>query len=518
MKSNLHYRIGRLTFMFSLFSSVVFSQVTWTDVITDCGTTYDYSSSLAIQPDNKILQGGNTGSGPCIVRYNNPGYLDSTFGVGGKLFLPGLNGSDLNDIEFQGADKIVYGGSYNNGADVDFVLARFFDDGTTDSSFGTNGVFIKAIGSLNDYCNEIEFQSDGKIIAAGETNYLNGMGDVIQDVCLMRVDLNGAIDNNFGINGIITLPIGLARTHLNSMVIQPDDKILVGGEYFDSNFGFSDVYIARFNPNGTIDSNFGINGIVKTILNPYYDKIRSIALQSDGKIVVTGWSQINLSDPDFFLFRYNQDGSLDNTFGTNGFVRTDYGTDYAEGLIIQNDGRIVVSGYSQSHTEAIYKAVVLCYDNTGSLDPLFGTNGMIRIQLGQQDADVSAMCVDNNDQIVIGGTCRMASTDFDYTLIRLTSTPVGVENLQDNSFSAHLFPNPSADKINIIYTLEKNSKLSVFLIDGLGRVVQTFLNNEFRPAGNYSDGLEVMSNLPAGMYFIKIVSDENSKVIQWMKE
>jgi uncharacterized delta-60 repeat protein len=519
MHSKLKHKIARLTLIFSLFSSVVFSQVTWSEIVTDCGTNYDYSYTLEIQPDGKILQAGDSWGNPCIVRYNNPGNLDATFGTVGKLFLPwssGTNPAD-NDIEFQGADKIVYGGRYHNGTDRDFVLTRFFQDGSTDSSFGTNGVFIKAIRNLDDDCNEIEFQSDGKIIAAGETYYTSGAGVISQDIALMRIDLQGAIDSSFGTNGIVTAHIGLYRSTLNSMVIQDDDKILVAGEYFDTLNGFSDIYLARFGPDGAIDSNFGINGMIKTILNPYYDHASSIALQNNGKIVITGWSQTDLSNSDIIMIRYNEDGTLDNNFGTNGILR-DSMANSGEDLIIRPDGRIIAVGTGFDISTWTSQLTVLCYDSTGAIDPSFGTNGMIQIRMPLGDANGMAICIDNNDQIVIGGHYRTGSPGYDYMLIKLTSTSVGFENVLSNSLSANLFPNPSTDKINISYSLEKNSKLSIILLDNLGRIVQSFFNDEFRSAGYHSDVLEADNNLPAGLYYIKIVTEENVSAIKWVRE
>jgi len=98
---------------------------------------------------------------------------------------------------------------------------------------------------------------------------------------------------------------------------------------------------------GDLDSSFGTNGIVITHADSSWDDALSIAIQSDGKIVAAGYSSIGGTD-DFALARYNTDGTLDSSFGTNGVVVTIVGgsNDRAKSVVIQSDGKIVIAGYS----------------------------------------------------------------------------------------------------------------------------------------------------------------------------
>ncbi|MBL0071445.1 MAG: hypothetical protein IPP34_06375 [Bacteroidetes bacterium] len=136
--------------------------------------------------------------------------------------------------------------------------------------------------------------------------------------------------------------------------------------------------------NGTIDSTFGVNGVYRMTVAENDNELTSIALQSDGKIVVSGHIDNGLTtggqfDFDILVIRLNSDGTPDATFGTNGITITSNGiqnVDDAFGTIVSSTGDILVSGFS-TQPNFSYDAILLKYDTTGVLDPAFGIGGIV---------------------------------------------------------------------------------------------------------------------------------------------
>ncbi|MCX7811048.1 MAG: delta-60 repeat domain-containing protein [Leptospiraceae bacterium] len=205
----------------------------------------DQGQSLAIQPDGKILLGGQCSNGSnndfCIARFNSDGTLDTTFGTSGKVIQPiGLSHDYGFSLAIQPDGKILLGGYCNNGIDNDFCIARFNSDGNLNTSFGSpNGYIIQPIGSSYDYGVSLAIQPDGKILLGGYCS--NGLGN---GFCIARFNSDGTLDTTFGTSGKVIQPIGSFADNGQSLAIQPDGKILLGG--YCSNGSNGDFCIARF--------------------------------------------------------------------------------------------------------------------------------------------------------------------------------------------------------------------------------------------------------------------------------
>ena len=129
---------------------------------------------------------------------------------------------------------------------------------------------------------------------------------------------------------------------------------------------------------GSLDASFGTAGKVITSINTGSDKAYGVALQSDGKIVVAGVTTSPTTGNDFVCVRYNSDGTLDTTFGTGGIVTTDVqigSDDVARSLAIQSDGKIILGGYSDDGNQK--KAALVRYNTDGTIDSSFGTTGKV---------------------------------------------------------------------------------------------------------------------------------------------
>lgn len=410
---------AKLILFFVLLASNIFCQTNTIKFLTDLGTNYDYSYSIELQSDGKVIQAGDAWGTPCMIRFNLDGILDHTFGTGGKVFAPwscGSNPSD-NDIVCQPDGKIILGTSYFNGNDEDFIVARYNSDGTLDNSFGAGGKVITPIGLYNDICNAIAIQSDGKILAAGGTNNASA-SNYKYDFALVRYSINGEIDTTFGTNGVVITNIGLENNIAYSMVVQPDDKVILVGEANDGMF--CDFAVVRYRPDGALDNSFGNNGIVRTEISNLDDFAKSVILQPDGKILAAGSTRPNFHDYDFAIVRYNINGTPDSTFGTNGIVMTDKGTDFGQDIALQPDGKIILVGSSTTGT--IYDIATLCYDSTGVLDNSFGINGLISTSLGDGDSEGHAVCLKDNGEILIAGSYNHGAPDyFDFASVWLFS-------------------------------------------------------------------------------------------------
>lgn len=350
---------------------------------------------IAVQQDGKIVIAGfvNAGGGQdfLVTRYLTNGELDAGFGMNGIATFDGGTEADVAwDMVIQTDGKILLGGNVNNTNTTydDYALVRLNPDGSPDNSFGNNGLVVTDIEGQWDNVYAMALQDDGKILLAGESYSLNFRrvcvcrylpdGSLDNDFCcggfapfkigmendhprdiaiqengmyiiagyfddlsdqafISRMDYDGNLDNNFGINGTATLDIGGRDDRFNTVVIQPDGKILVGG--MNGEPGNWDYLFARYNSNGTLDLSFGSNGIM--LINYSINDIAlDMVLQDDNKILCTGGGY------QFELLRLNENGYPDQEFGDDGLVNTGFGNEYAfsRSLALQSDGKILVGG------------------------------------------------------------------------------------------------------------------------------------------------------------------------------
>ena len=229
-----------------------------------------------------------------------------------------------------------------------FFLNTFAKDGDLDPTFGTGGLVITDFGSF-DFGQSIAIQPDGKIVAAGFT----ASGTKPYNFALARYTPTGILDSGFGSEGLVITDFGSFDIG-NSIAIQPDGKIVVAGYTTAipnlNNFAIdpANFALARYTPTGTLDSGFGSGGIVITDFGSD-DSGNSVAIQSDGKIIVAGSTASGPNLYNFALARYTPIGTLDSGFGSGGLVITDFGSfDFGNSIAIQPDGKIVAAGYTGS--------------------------------------------------------------------------------------------------------------------------------------------------------------------------
>ena len=315
------------------------------------GGSFDKTQGVAIQPDGRIVVVGFTRVGTsddfAVARYDAAGIPDMSFGTGGKVSTDfGGGGDKAWAVRIQTDGKIVVAGHAAMpsalGVANDFAVARYDAAGNPDMGFSTDGRVTTDIAGRTDLAFAAALQSDGKIVVAGR---VADSGGDDPDVGLVRYDENGNPDPSFGDQGIVRRDVsGGAWDEASDVAMQPDGKIVVAARSIvGGHFGFA---VARFDIRGDLDNGFGDGGVATTSFSTNDDYPAAVAVQSDGNIVVAGQSS-NLVNPDFAIARFDGGGTLDPSFGTGGKVTVDFfgSGDGAESVAVQTDGKIVVSGF-----------------------------------------------------------------------------------------------------------------------------------------------------------------------------
>ncbi|MBI3775336.1 MAG: hypothetical protein HY273_07265 [Gammaproteobacteria bacterium] len=338
--------------------------------------TSDSAKAVVVQSDGKIVVAGTTfndsSSGSALVRYTKEGKLDDlTFGTKGIVLLDG----EVNAMALQSDDSIVIAGTISNTAgNTDFLLMHFDKDGNIDTGFGgiEGGIVNTDIDSgSNDSAAALVIQADGKIVVVGDMDYarLALAGVTGTQFAVVRYDTKGNLDTTFG-QKIPELPsTGIMITNIT---------------------GSTDAHAAAVTLQGD-------------------------TLQTSGKIVVAGHGTFQVviggvqsTDDDFVIVRYDNNGIPDDSFDTDGIVNTDFASDdQATGVVIQPDGtpegKIVAAGSVVGAGLALAR-----YNNNGTLDLSFGSSGKVA-NYNSISESVNALVLQPDGKLVVGGTfdyCR----------------------------------------------------------------------------------------------------------------
>jgi len=427
-------------------------------VSTSLGDGDDVAEDLVVGADGSVVVVGNRFNGQSndivLVRYLADGSFDATFGVGdadgtpdGVVNISLGEGNDFGTAVAAQADgKLVVAGYHEEGASTNMVVLRVNADGTLDEAFGTeddgtaDGIVNISLGDGNDIARELAIQPDGKIVVVGDSVVADGSTNII----LARLNTDGSVDASFGKSedgtpdGFVATSLGDGDDKANAVVLQADGMIVVAGTSVAKD-GSSNMLVARYDAAGVPDAAFGVSGddgtpegFVNISLGDGDDLWRDVALQADGKIVVVGDSVSADGSSNFILARLNADGTLDGDFGVagdgtpDGFVSTSLGegNDFATGVALQDDGRIVVAGYHQEGDST--NIAVARYEANGELDQSFaqaddGTeNGIVNISLGDGDDVAKSVAVQGDKLIVVAGTTTATDGSQNIAVLRLT--------------------------------------------------------------------------------------------------
>ncbi|MEI6949886.1 MopE-related protein [Paraflavisolibacter sp. H34] len=375
----------------------------------------NYAASLSLQEDGKIVVGGTSYQFPAgdyyagrnyasLLRLLPDGSPDKGFGSGGWVtaLLAPVTGDRYGEVAHAALQRdgriVLTGLAYNQSVrNDDYVLLRFLPDGSPDKGFDGDGLLEGYYLAETTWMSDLAVQGDGKVVVAGAT----GTGEA-RDFALARFLPDGRLDGAFGRGGKVTSDLG-AIEHACGIALQSDGRIVVAGESLIN--GSFDLVLARYLPDGTLDSSFGAGGKVTTGASGH-DFFGSLALQSDGKLLLAGSSPDSATGYDLVLLRYLPNGRPDPGFGARGRVTADFsGTkDFARSLGVQNDGKIVVAGEARGSTGTIGFALARFLPN-GGLDPSFADKGKGIYRFGATDCAARALVLQADGKLVAAGSC-----------------------------------------------------------------------------------------------------------------
>lgn len=538
---------------------------------SDYAVSYDQANAAFLQADGKILLGGSTlgtsNNNFALIRYDPSGKIDVSFGNPAKITTTTSPANDeANTVTVSSDDHIFLGGHTEIlSNDLDLVLITYDKDGniypkisaqgklsftdnmryiqlnavivhsdsdmlyaghfydpvktdvefvlqhySTATGFGIITTFTTDFGGGANYCQSLLELSDGKLLASGYV--FTGRN---YDFALCRYEKDGSLDSSFGINSKVTTDISVNQDYAYSSALQKDGKIILAGTSLNDKQW--QIALVRYNSDGSLDNSFGNSGIVLTTLHDSDDEAHGIALQNDGKIVVAGYT-FNGKNYDVALARYNINGDLDSTFGNFGKVETGLaaGDIKANGMVIEPDGKIIVAGYAFNGKDDDF--AVLCYNSNGSLDKNFGKGGITITDFGFGDDHGNAVAFQSDGAIVVAGYAYNG-TDKDYAVARyLPDLNLGViDHPSSNQAAAIIYPNPVHSAARVAYELSKPESVTMKLYDVTGKEVAIFLNHQIREAGKNSEQIVMPNNLPVGSYYLSVETEQGKMSVKIMK-
>lgn len=284
--------------------------------------------------------------------------------------------------------------------------------GTIDSTFGDNGIVTTQISPIYNFGEATVIQPDGKILVAGYAG-----APATYQVAVVRYNTDGSLDSTFGNNGKVTIPVGTAKSFATDIALQEDGKIVLGARTYDNVSG--DIALVRLTPDGVLDNTFGTNGIV-VANSGNSDVSSSLLIAEDGKIYLGGDS-----NETFSVTRFDADGTLDTTFGSNGWAIIPFvnNKSYLQKMVFQEDGKIVLAGFSINN-EGRYQMTVARIHPDGSLDSEFATNGQLVYNIGIDQDLLTAVGIQSDGKIVVGGHTYIHNRprlQYDFAIMRLNT-------------------------------------------------------------------------------------------------
>jgi uncharacterized delta-60 repeat protein len=383
--------------------------------------------------------------GLASVAHALPGDLDESFSSDGKVItdVPGIGRA--NAVAIQADGKIVVAGE----AAGDFAVVRYNASGSLDTSFGGDGIVTTDFGSSTDRATAIAIQADGNIVVAGASGIL---------VAIARYRPDGTLDTAFSGDGRLTQDvrfIGGTSSGATALAIQPvDGKIVVAGDVTAAGTAGRDWFVARFNPDGTLDTqtfnNPPLQGPSPGIVTNNFgtdDRAAGVAIQPDGRIVVAGTTNAVIGvgcnlQPCFAVMRFTPEGFADGSFG-DGLQFASFGTPAtATGLALQSDGKIVVVG-TVGPSECLTSALAFCsmavarFTPDGVLDETFSSDGLAPIDFAdfaRADSEARAVAIQPDGKIVVAGTVNPTDGPISDFNVNFAVARLNVSGTLDTSF------------------------------------------------------------------------------------
>jgi uncharacterized delta-60 repeat protein len=320
-----------------------------------------------LTPRGRIVAAGRTGGDArfALARYKPDGSLDPSFGIGGEVTTK-IGASYAGSVAIDSQGRIVVA-AYTDRS-FRFRLIRFLPDGSLDPSFGGDGTVLSAILGYSGGGPSVTIDNQDRVVVAGASD--DELDPFRRYLAVARYKTDGTLDPSFGNGGEMTTDFGGAAI-AKAVAIDAQGRIIAAGYETASESEIGDFAVARYLPDGTPDPSFGSGGKVTTHMS-WSAYAFSVVIDSHNRIVAGGLAQRRRHSDRFGLARYKPDGSLDTSFGIGGRVRTTMGhSDGARAVAMDSHGRIVAVG------DDYFAFALARYEPDGNLDNSFSGDGRL---------------------------------------------------------------------------------------------------------------------------------------------
>jgi len=341
------------------------------------------------------------------------GALDPSFANNGILVQPYFN-DDAEIISMVLKDNHLYAAGFTHEDNEDMSIIKVDLNGDLDETFGEMGLLRFPLGSGFGRGTKLLEHPDGDLVCIGWDRYISKDQYVI-----LKIDKDGNLDTNFAEAGIATgvwSNSSFAEEEMVDGLFLSDERLIVAGSSYNGQN--RDFLVACFNADGTSCSDFGTDGYFTqtTTESSGSEYAYAIAADANDNLYVGGRVSISGEPNLYLIFKYDSGGNLDASFGDGG--RIVFGTDDSEtqslrSMVIDNQGRLLVAGSTETNQTYFF---LQRFDLNGNPDTGFGDNGSV-IMTAVQDALINDVKVLSNDQIVAAGrtfgfATRLVTTRF----------------------------------------------------------------------------------------------------------
>lgn len=531
--------------------------------LSDC---CERGGSIVLDDDENLILSGNSGLDMVLLRLDPGGNMDTQYG--GKY---NLSKGDLTIVSIDSFPG-------------DRILVTSLN--TSEANYGRGGT-LSVLDRSGDL--DTDFSEDGTFHSGPNTRYPNGFTpSVVQGnnvliagqnynhtlVEIARLLPNGTPDPSYGVDGYVRFPfIDSSEKELivRSMILQKDGKILIGGLTFQASVG-TYFAVARLLPDGSLDTVFGKGGIATLDITGKNSSFNRLAVAGNGNIYAGGVKVLNGGDWQFTLTKFFNDGTLDDSFGSNGITNIFTGkSSFFKDLAVQEDDKIIVVGNIESISGAQSVGILRVDGNTGMPDVSFANNGWLLSMFGSPYGVGNSVFIQENGKILVAGGVRNGSTFLysigrwlqdgeldtsfgdrgyitfdpgpsregcqdillqsdssilvagltvdgmdgraDITLARIISKlNVGTIDINDRKNMLLVYPNPVGTELRLDFQLSKADQCRIALYDTKGSLVQLFERDRSFPSGSHSLTLYPDQKLPSGMYYLQLSCGVNHPV------
>lgn len=473
---------------------------------------FDYIKGMAIQPDDKILLSGSSDLSTIgLIRHNANGTVDQTYGNNGAIVATGYDSTyqrySTLSIQSDGKALLAYSSYPINGDTVNndenwLHIQRYNTNGTLDNTFGVGGNKIISFDDYELLATRIVPMDNGSIIISG----IRYAGFGTQEAILIKLGANGEFDNEFGINGFCILDQG-GSFFINNWT-ELDDS---GNIYIAGRFGSYNCILKVLSDGSGYDNSFGISGMYTSTLTTNMG-INKAVFRPDGKILM----MCENFPASQYLTLLNANGTIDSQFGDNGIRFTGYNNSI---FTLLDDGKIVVSG-GKFNSPGNGDIALAVYDSNGQQNQLFGNNGEIVLDISNESA--SYIDLQSNGRLIVGGRYENIAIDdtansSDYLLVCYYPLNSILNSLQSTSskYLYSVYPNPTSSTLTI--KVNENTTLGTLtctIYTTQGQLVQQ------QNLNNVASSVQINLNpeLPAGMYYLNLKNNTTNSTIRFIKQ